>query len=105
MGVVLEQSRQTTYSTSSFAYSTDKNMNPGEVNVEVHYPDPDNTGENIMEPFRGATVKDARKEINDFLGACEGDVIVKTSDGELPDDDNIFLKDIIGNKETLRLDV
>jgi len=80
-------------------------MNPGEVNVEVHYPDPDNTGENIMEPFRGATVKDARKEINDFLGACEGDVIVKTSDGELPDDDNIFLKDITGNKETLRLNV
>jgi len=81
-------------------------MNPGEVNVEVHYPNPDNTGEYIMEPFRGATAKDAWKKLTEDMGVREGDVDVKTCEGVLlPDDDNIFLKDIIGNKETLRLDV
>jgi len=97
---------QETDSHRRFAYSTDKNMNPGEVNVKVHYPDADNTGDNIMDPFRGATVKDVWTEINDFMGVHKGDVIVKTSDGELlPDDGNTFLIDITDNKDTLRLDV
>jgi len=81
-------------------------MNPSAVNVEVHYRDADNTGDNIMEPFREATVNDVWKKINDFMGVEKEDVNVKTCEGVLlPDDGNIFLKDIIGNKETLRLDV